>query len=113
VLAFAGGPLTAENAALFAGDLFVAKLDSDGRHLWSHRIGAESFEEYGTVIASDASSNVFIASGVNESVDLLGNIITATAEDAIFLAKLDAQGGYVWRQVVGGGGGGATSPGIR
>jgi hypothetical protein len=40
-------------------DIFVAKLDSNGSHLWSHAYGGSGYEA-GTGVAVDAASNVYM-----------------------------------------------------
>ena len=47
---FGGGGLV----AVGSNDVFVAKYDSDGNHIWSHRYGG-SAREYGKGVAVDAA----------------------------------------------------------
>jgi hypothetical protein len=95
-LDFGGGPIqtVGENG-------YVAKLDPAGGHLWSHLIDTPDLGEQG-LVAADALGDVVVAGGVGagEAVELVGNTITVAGGSAIFVAKLDAQGGYLWHQLI-------------
>jgi hypothetical protein len=90
VVDFGGGPLPAGGNL----DLFVAKFDAAGNHLWSKRWGDNS-DQYGYGIATDSNGNVYVAGTVSGTVDFGGGPTTGGAID-IFLLKLDAAGNHVW-----------------
>ena len=79
---FGGGPLT--SASHF--DVFVAKYDGSGNHLWSKRFG-DSLYEIGDSVATDASGNVVITGRFEGSVDFGGGLLTSAGYSDIFLAK--------------------------
>jgi hypothetical protein len=88
-----GGPVT----SVVASDLFVAKFDSTGKHLWSKRFG-DTAKQAGWAVATDAQDNIFLAGGLTGSVSF-GNIVVTAHEDAqwdVFLAKLDPVGNPLW-----------------
>lgn len=88
---FGGGPL----ASAGVKDLFIAKLDAaGGEHLWSRRFGEAT--EINIFVAVDGSDNVVIAGRFFGSVDFGGGPLTSADDGALFVAKLDPQGGPVW-----------------
>lgn len=86
-------------------DLFVAKYDVDGQHLWSNRYGGP--EDDGSLdadIAVDALSHVYVGTNFEGTVDFgLGPVTSAGDADAVVM-KLDPSGGIVWVQAFGGAG---------
>jgi hypothetical protein len=91
-----GGPLTSAGSL----DLFLAKYDPGGAHIWSKRIGGAGFEEIASVEA-DADGNVFLTGFFKETVDFGGGPFTAGFLD-IFLVKYDPNGTHIWSRAVGG-----------
>jgi hypothetical protein len=88
---FGGGRL--KSAGLT--DVFVAKLDPEGKHLWSRRFGDTAEQEAGGVaVALDGS--VVLAGSFEGTVDFGGGILTSSGEDDVFVAKLDAAGKHLW-----------------
>ncbi len=53
---FGGGTLTSAGS----GDIFVAKYDTDGNHVWSRQFGSTNFDQ-ALDVATDAAGNVFLA----------------------------------------------------
>ncbi|MBI4701132.1 MAG: SBBP repeat-containing protein, partial [Deltaproteobacteria bacterium] len=88
---FGGGLLTSAGA----DDVFVAKLDKDGKHLWSKRFGDGSGQSADGVVA-DASGNVLLAGSFGGSVDFGGGPLTSAGKSDIFVAKLDPSGTHLW-----------------
>jgi len=88
---FGGGAL------LSAGnnDIFVAKLGSDGSHLWSKRFGDGDIQE-AHAVAVDASGNVIVAGNFYGTVDLGGGALTSAGSDDIYVAKLGPDGAHLW-----------------
>jgi hypothetical protein len=80
------------------GDIFVAKFDPNGNHLWSKRYGSTGVDA-GRAIAADSSGNVVVAGFFSGTVDFGGgNRISAGGED-IFLAKFSGiDGSHIWSQ---------------
>jgi hypothetical protein len=88
---FGGGALT--SAGL--DDLFVAKLDPDGSHLWSKRFGDTDYQ-YGESITTDSAGNVLLTGSFEGTVDFGGGALTNAGSDDLFVAKLDPTGAHLW-----------------
>jgi hypothetical protein len=89
-------------------DIFLAKYDASGNHVWARKMGGTS-SEIGYAIAVDASGNSYITGqfeGSNADFDpdatntqiLSSNIGSVD----LFFAKYDASGNYVWAKSIGG-----------
>ncbi len=79
-------------------DIFFAKYDPDGYHVWSRGIGdANSDIPYG--IAVDASESVYVTGGFNGSVYFNppnAELRLSMGSRAAFLLKYDAEGDFEW-----------------
>ncbi|MEP7126122.1 MAG: hypothetical protein ABJE95_34635, partial [Byssovorax sp.] len=85
---FGGGPLVDSGAA--GSDVFVAKLDSLGKHLWSKRFGDVQPQSGVDVDVSDGKS-VNVLGAFQGTIDLGGGPLTSVASPAaydVFLGKL-------------------------
>ncbi|MBK8258751.1 MAG: hypothetical protein IPK82_39605 [Polyangiaceae bacterium] len=85
----------------FFEDLFVAKLDTNGGHLWSKRAGDINNEE-SQAIATDKSGNVLVVGAFQKSIDFGGGAVVA--EDGgfnAFVVKLSALGDQQWAKSFG------------
>jgi hypothetical protein len=90
---FGGGPL----ASAGSEDIFVAKFDAGGNHVWSQRFGDASSQR-GQCVAVDGLRNVILTGGFQGTVDFGGGPLTSAGENDIFVAKFDAGGNHVWSQ---------------
>ena len=90
-LDFGGGPLTSAGAY----DVFVAKLDADGNHLWSRRFG-DGDDQFALSTAVDGAGNVVLAGFFGGAVELGGGPLTSAGAYDVFVAKLDAGGDHLW-----------------
>ncbi len=90
---FGGGPLT--NAG--SRDIFLAKYDAAGAHLWSQRFGDTDFDS-GAAIAVDEAGNVLVTGSFEGTVDFGGGALTSAGSREIFLAKYDAAGAHLFSQ---------------
>ena len=85
------------------GDIFVAKMDSNGNWLWAKKAGGIS-GGYGSSIAVDANGNSYII-GSFWSIATFGNT-TLTSSGGyytdIYVAKLDSKGNWLWANKAGG-----------
>ena len=92
-LDFGGGPL------ISAGnhDIYVAKFDSSGQHLWSNRFG-DSESQYVMHITADNSGNVIIVGSFGSTVDFGGGSLTSAGLTDIYIAKFDTDGMHIWSQ---------------
>ena len=76
-------------------DIFLAKYSAAGAHQWSKRFGATSFDA-GLAVATNGSSDVFVAGQVVGSVDFGGGSIAGLGGIDIFVAKYGADGTHQW-----------------
>ncbi len=85
---FGGGLLTSETDATDDPtlDIFVAKLDSAGNHLWSQSYGGIA-TDYGAGIAADFQGNVLVTGTFDVVVDFQGAELKAN-RDSVFVLKL-------------------------
>jgi hypothetical protein len=88
---FGGGLLT--SAGLY--DIFVAKFDAAGVHIWSQRFGS-GFHEVGRSAAVDGFGNVVVTGDIEGSVDFGGGLLTSAGGDDVFVAKFDPAGNHIW-----------------
>ena len=95
---FGGGALTSAGLK----DIFVAKFDPDGAHLWSKRFGDGSDQEP-TAVAVDASGNAIVTGDFWGSVDFGGGALTCAGADDIFVAKFGSDGAHLWSKRFGDG----------
>ncbi|WP_437707275.1 hypothetical protein WMF45_26435 [Sorangium sp. So ce448] len=93
---FGGGPI--ESAGDY--DVFVAKLDPDGKHVWSRRFG-DAGAQRALAIAVDGAGAVLVGGAMVGTVDFGGGARNAGAGEAVFVAKLDAEGEHVWSRRIG------------
>ena len=95
---FGGDPLTNKGEY----DIFLAKFDKDGNHLWSKRFGGINLDE-GYSVSVDSSGNVYITGDFRSStIDFGGGTLTNAGGSDIFLAKFDKDGNHLWSKRFGG-----------
>ncbi|MCH7549389.1 MAG: nucleotide-binding protein, partial [Candidatus Krumholzibacteriota bacterium] len=80
-------------------NIFVAKYDPDGAHLWSRRFG-DALKFSDVSIATDNLGNVLVAGNLAGTADFGGGTLTPD----IFVAKFDANGTHIWSKSFPGGG---------
>jgi hypothetical protein len=88
---FGGGALSSGGGE----DIFLAKLDSNGNHLWSQHFG-DANDQFGRGVTTDVDGNVFIAGSIWGSADFGGGWVASAGWEDIFLAKFDSNGSYLW-----------------
>lgn len=81
------------------GDVFAAKLRSDGTPIWKKRFEADD-DQYLDAFAVDRSGNLLLAGILNGDVDFGGGQLTATMP-TMFVAKLDPEGNHVFSRSLG------------
>jgi hypothetical protein len=96
---FGGGPLIGAGGL----DVFLAKLDPTGKHLWSKRFG-DAMIQYGAGIAVDAQGNVFMLASSSGGIDFGGGLLASKGALDVFVAKLDPAGNHIWSKRFGDGG---------
>jgi len=90
-VAFGGDPLT--SAGIW--DIYVAKFDASGDHLWSKRFG-DADGQAANAVAVDGSGNVIVTGDFNGTVDFGGGALTSSGDTDIFVVKFDPDGNHVW-----------------
>lgn len=88
---FGGGALT--SAGLF--DVYVAKLDSNGAHLWSKRFGS-AMDDDGVALAADPTGGVVITGSFSAAVDFGGGALSTMGGSDVFVAKYGPTGAHQW-----------------
>lgn len=88
---FGGGTLKSAGAA----DIFLAKLDPSGSHVWAKGFGDPS-DQYGLSIAVDAVGNAVVTGYFNGAADFGGGLLMSAGVTDVFAAKLDTSGGFLW-----------------
>ncbi|WP_437818099.1 PE-PGRS family protein [Sorangium sp. So ce1078] len=95
-LNFGADPSTALVSA-GARDLFVAKLDPDGNHLFSKRFG-DALDQVASAVAVTAEDEIVVLGVADGAINFSedpGAALTGT-DDNVVVAKLDAAGGHLW-----------------
>jgi len=89
---FGGGPLTSAGGQ----DIFLAKFDPDGNHLWSQNFGDADYQ-FARGIAVDGAGNLVLTGYFSGNLDFGGgNLVSAGGWD-VFLAKLAGpDGSHLW-----------------
>jgi hypothetical protein len=90
---FGGGVLTSAGLT----DIFLAKFDASGNHLWSKRFG-DLFWEYGLGVTVDGDGNIILTGQFITTVDFGGGVLTCAGGSDMFLAKFGASGTHLWSQ---------------
>jgi len=76
-------------------DVFVAKFNPAGSHLWSKSFGS-TLAQSAQAVATDGLGNVYLTGTFKNAIDFGGGVLTSAGEDDVFLAKLDAAGAHLW-----------------
>lgn len=105
-LDFGGGTLTSAGGT----DVFIAKLDPGGAHLWSSRYG-DSQDQLGNALAVDTAGRVLVTGTFDGAIDFNGSAPLVSAGQDVFVAKLESDGAHVWSKRFGAAGD-QTSAGI-
>lgn len=88
---FGGGPLASAGQA----DIFVAKFDGAGNHIWSKRFGNPGNESV-EGIAVDSDGALLLCGGFEGAISFGGELLTCANDSAMFVTKLDAAGSHLW-----------------
>ena len=109
---FDPGPGTYNLSSSGAGDIFIAKLDTNGDFVWAKKFGGTEVDE-AYKVAVDGNGNVYTTGTFFGTVDFdpgVGtyNLTSAGPGNDIFICKLGANGNFLWAksiEVTFGGGG--------
>jgi len=88
---FGGDTLTSTGAK----DIFLAKLNRDGGHIWSKKFG-DGANQLGQSVAVDAQGNVALCGSFEGTLNFGSGEITSAGGNDIFLASFDAAGKRRW-----------------
>jgi FlgD Ig-like domain/Beta-propeller repeat len=91
---FGGGNLV---SSVGSDDIFLAKYDSSGAHVWSKRFGSSN-QDIGFAVAVDGSGNAVLTGFFRGAVNFGGGNLTSAGVEDIFVAKYDATGAHQWSQ---------------
>lgn len=80
---FGGDTLTSEGGI----DVFVARLDGEGQHLWSERFG-DSDDQHGEAVVADAAGNLYLAGHFQGEIDFGHGPLRSRSSADLFVAKL-------------------------
>lgn len=93
---FGGGALTSAGLT----DVYLAKLDAAGNHVWSKKFG-NNLTQSGQAVAVDAGGNVVIAGYFQGSVLFGSATLSSSGGGDMFVAKFDGAGNHVWSKKFG------------
>ncbi|HKW13024.1 MAG TPA: SBBP repeat-containing protein, partial [Candidatus Krumholzibacteria bacterium] len=97
-----GGPTLVSDSG--SEDIFMAKYDANGAHLWSKRFGGPG-SDVASGVAVDGSGNIFVTGSFHGAVNFGGgNVVSPGGNASMFLAKYDANGAHQWSEGFGGAG---------
>jgi len=83
------------------GDIFVAKMDSNGNWLWAKQAGGTDYDE-GMSIAVDANGNSYVTGYFFSNANFGDTNLISSGYDDIFVAKIDSDGNWLWAKQAGG-----------
>ncbi|MCK9310046.1 MAG: hypothetical protein M0P99_07215, partial [Candidatus Cloacimonetes bacterium] len=82
-------------------DIFVAKMDTNGNWLWAKRAGGTS-NDHGCAITSDAAGYTYVSGDFSGTANFGSTSLTSSGSYDIFVAKMDANGNWLWAKQAGG-----------
>lgn len=88
---FGGAPL----AATGISDVFIAKLDGDGKHVWSRRAGGTG-DDRAWSLAVDSDGNVVVVGFFGGTIGFGGTPLVSAGSWDVFVVKLDPAGNTLW-----------------
>lgn len=95
------GATTITSMGIYYPDIFVAKMNPNGKWLWATRAGGTA-PDYGQSIAIDGVGNSHVA-GTFQSFATFGSTsITARGQVDLFVSRLDTDGKFLWTVAAGG-----------
>lgn len=82
-------------------DLFMAKLDKNGKPVWAHAAGGPG-TDYGLGLAVDGNDDAVITGETTGDVELAGTTLKAIGKRDIYVAKFSTSGKLSWVKQTGG-----------
>lgn len=98
-----GGIFSSAGAAdnVFKDDVFLAKYDKSGKHIWSKSFGDTSTQNATQVIV-DSAGDVILLGRAFGKIDFGDGARDATGTDDFFVAKFRPDGSVIWSTIFGG-----------
>ncbi|MBL0095053.1 MAG: T9SS type A sorting domain-containing protein [Bacteroidetes bacterium] len=92
--------------AVGGSDVYITKTDPSGNFIWAKSMGG-TLSEWANAIETDNSGNVVFTGYFGGTADFdpspsVFNIVSVAVTTDIFLAKLDANGNFLWAKQLGG-----------
>ena len=82
-------------------DIFVAKMDSDGNWLWATKAGG-TLGDVGAAITIDDAGNSYVTGHFYGTATFGSYSLTGSGYEDIFVAKINANGNWLWATKAGG-----------
>lgn len=99
---FDPGPGSAALTAQAGTDAFVAKYDAAGNYSWAVSF-AESDNSTGKSVGVDVAGNVYVTGNFSGLISFTnGSSYTSLGGNDVFICKLNAAGGLIWGERIGG-----------
>ena len=90
----------------YRSDIFIQKLDTDGKFIWAKKVGGGIVSGFGHSITTDASGNVYTTGIFLGTMDFDPGIeafnLTSKGKYDAFIQKLDPSGDLIWAKQLGG-----------
>ncbi len=96
-LDFGGGNLTMSGSP----DIFLAKLDPNGGHIWSRVFLSAGTEGSANGLAFDSTGNLYTAGYIMSTTTINGTTLSTFGAGDIFITKHDPAGALLWSKVIG------------
>lgn len=94
---FGGGNLTMSGSP----DIFLAKLDPSGGHLWSRVYLSAGTEGSANALSFDSAGNLYTAGYIMSTTTINGTTLSTYGAGDIFITKHDPAGALLWSKVIG------------
>lgn len=113
-VSFGGGPIfTAQAPGSGRTDLFVAELDANGKHVWSHAFGDADGNQTATALAVTSAGGIVLTGVFDGTLDFGPQKLTGPAfTTAAFAAAFSPIGAFQWGLAWGEAGGTVTPGGV-
>jgi hypothetical protein len=92
-----GGPLVSAGGT----DIFIARLDASGHHVWSRRFG-DAADQSALGVAVDAQGGVLVTGSFTGTVDFGGGPLVSVGGTDVLVARFDAAGNHIMSRRFGG-----------
>jgi len=85
---------------LFVSNIFIAKLDFNGKAMWAQRAGSD-YSDYCGALAVDSKENFYIAGSFSDTATFGNTKLISNGEQDLFVAKYDKYGNKLWLRGLG------------